>query len=114
MEVDMGLLHSGGNESHRAGGHAREAANNLSRGPLTPGMFGEFPAAESFHEAVTSAQAHHAKTLQAHQETLTSVGKNAHTAANGFTDMETRSAAQLRAVHPAQPKPISESPAPPT
>jgi Protein of unknown function (DUF2563) len=98
MDVDTGLLHSGGNESHRAGGHAQEAASHLSRGPLMPGMFGEFAAAESFHEAVTSAQAHHVKILQAHQETLTSVGTNAHTAANGFTDMEERNAAKLRAV----------------
>ena len=63
-----------------------------------PGMFGEFAAAESFQEAVTSAQAHHVKTLQAHQETLTTVGTNAHTAANEFTDMEERNAAKLRAV----------------
>ncbi|OMC48277.1 DUF2563 family protein [Mycobacterium sp. IS-1264] len=100
MEVDTGLLHSGGNESHRAGGHAQEAAGHLARGPLTPGMFGQFAAAESFHEAVTSAHAQHVKTLQAHQETATTVGKNAHLAANGFTDMEERNAAQLRAVRP--------------
>jgi len=101
MDVDTGLLHSGGNESHRAGGHAQEAASHLSRGPLMPGMFGEFAAAESFHEAVTSAQAHHVKTLQVHQETLTSVGTNAHTAANGFTDMDERNAAELRAIRPS-------------
>ena len=100
MEVDTGLLHSGGNQSHRAGGHAQEAAGHLSRGPLMPGMFGDFAAAESFHEAVTSAQAHHAKTLQAHQETLTTVGTNAHKAAKGFTDMEEHNAADLRAVRP--------------
>ena len=101
MEVDTGLLHSGGNESHRAGGHAQDAADHLSRGPLLSGMFGEFAAAESFHEAVTSAQAHHVKTLQAHQETLTTVGTNAHTAAKGFTDMEDHNAAALRAVRPS-------------
>ncbi|MGE2815097.1 DUF2563 family protein [Mycobacterium heidelbergense] len=100
MEIDTGLLHSGGNESHRAGGHAQEAAGHLSRGPLTPGMFGQFAAAESFHEAVTSAHAQHVKTLQTHQETLTTVGKNAHAAASGFTEMEEHNAAQLRAVRP--------------
>lgn len=101
MDVDTGLLHSGGNESHRAGGHAQEAASHLSRGPVMPGMFGEFAAAESFHEAVTSAQAQHVKTLQAHQEILTTVGKNAHTAATGFADMEEHNAAALRAVRPS-------------
>jgi Protein of unknown function (DUF2563) len=100
MDVDTGLLHSGGNESHRAGGHAQEAANHLSRGSLMPGMFGEFAAAESFHEALAVAHAHHVKTLQAHQDTLSAVGTNAHTAAKGFTDMEERNAAQLRAVRP--------------
>jgi hypothetical protein len=65
------------------------------------GMFGDFAAAASFHEAVTSAQAHHVKTLQAHQETLTTVGTSAHTAATGFTDMEERNAAKLRAVRPS-------------
>jgi hypothetical protein len=101
MDVDTGFLHSGANQSHRASWHAQEAANHLSRGPLMSGMFGEFAAAESFHEAVAMAQAHHAKTLQAHQETLTTVGTNAHTAATGFTDMEERNAAQLRAVRPS-------------
>jgi hypothetical protein len=100
MDVDTGLLHSGGDESHRAGGHAQQAAGHLSRGPLMSGMFGEFAAAESFHEAVASAQAQHLKNLQAHQETLTTVGTNAHAAANGFTDMEERNAAKLRAVRP--------------
>jgi alanine racemase len=101
MDVDTGLLRSGANQSHRAGGHAQEAADHLSRGPLMSGMFGEFAAAESFHEAVATAQAHHAKTLKAHQETLSTVGTNAHTAADGFTDMEERNAAQLRAVRPS-------------
>ena len=100
MDVNTGLLHSGGNDSHRAGGHAQQAASHLSRGPLMSGMFGEFAAAESFHEAVTSAQAQHLKNLQAHQETLTTVGTNAYAAANGFTDMEERNAAKLRAVRP--------------
>jgi hypothetical protein len=100
MDVDAGLLHSGANQSHRASEHAQEAANHLSRRPLMSGMFGEFAAAESFHEVVAMAQAHHAKTLQAHQQTLTTVGTNAHTAATGFTDMEQRNAAQLRAVRP--------------
>src|ERR1700758_4774083 len=101
MDVDTELLHSGANQSHRASGHAQEAANHLSRGPLMSGMFGEFAAAESFHEAVATAQAHHVKTLLAHQETLTTVGTNAHTAATGVTDMGERNATQLRAVRPS-------------
>jgi hypothetical protein len=98
MFVDTGLLHSGGNESRRAGGHAQDAVDHLSRGPLMSGMFGEFAAAESFHDAVTLAHAHHVKNLHAHRETLTTVGANAHLAANAFTNTEERNAAKLRAV----------------
>jgi hypothetical protein len=98
MFVDTGLLRSGGNESHRAGGHARDGADRLSRGPLGSGMFGEFAAAETFHDAVRSAHAEHVRTLQAHHEALTAVGSKAHLAANGFTDMEARNAAEERAV----------------
>ena len=101
MFVDTGLLHSGGNESHRAGGHAQDGANQLSRGPLMSGMFGEFAAAEAFHGAVTSAHTQHVKNLQGHQETLTQLGRKAHFAATEFTHMDERNAADLRAVRPS-------------
>lgn len=100
MFVDTGLLHSGGSQSHRAGGHAQDAADRLSRGPLTSGMFGDFSAAEEFHEAVSVAHGKHVKDLQAHGETLTAVGSRAHEAASGFTDMEKHNSADLRAVRP--------------
>lgn len=98
MFVDTDMLHTGGNESHRAGGHAQEGADRLSRGPLASGMFGGFPAAETFHGAVTAARAQHVKNLQAHHETLTGLGHKAHYAANGFTNMDDRNAAKERAV----------------
>jgi hypothetical protein len=98
MFVDTDLLHSGANESQRAGGHAQNGADQLSRGPLSSGMFGGFPAAETFHGAVSAAHGQHVKNLQAHQETLTDVGHKAHYAANGFTDMDDRNAAELRSV----------------
>jgi hypothetical protein len=98
MFVDTDLLHSGADESHRAGGHARDGADQLSRGPLLSGMFGGFPAAETFHDAVSSSHDRHVKDLQAHQQTLTELGRKAHYAANGFTDMDDRNAAKMRAV----------------
>jgi Protein of unknown function (DUF2563) len=98
MFVDTDLLHSGANESHRAGGHAQDGADQLARGPLPSGMFGDFPAGETFHDAVSAAHAQHVKNLQAHQETLTELGRKAHYAANGFTDMDDRNAANMRAV----------------
>jgi hypothetical protein len=98
MFVDTGSLHSGANESHRAGGQAQDAADHLSRGPLLSGMFGGFPAAEAFHGAVSAARAKHVRSLQAHQEALTAIGGKAHRAAAEFTDMEEHNAAKLRAV----------------
>lgn len=98
MFVDTELLRSGGNESYRAGSHAHEGAERLARGPLMSGMFGDFPAAEEFHDAVRSAHAQHVKTLQAHQEALSAVGTKAHRAATGFTEMDARNAAAERAV----------------
>jgi hypothetical protein len=98
MFVDADLLHSGANESHRAGGHARDGADQLARGPLVSGMFGEFAAAEAFHDAVSAAHAQHVKNLQGHQQTLTEVGRKGHYAATGFVEMDNRNAAEMRAV----------------
>ncbi|AGC65122.1 MULTISPECIES: DUF2563 family protein [Mycobacterium] len=98
MFVDTGLLHLGGNESHRAGGHAQEGADRLALGPLMSGMFADFAAADAFHNSVHSAHAQHVRNLQAHQEALTAVGSNAHLAAKGFTAMDGHNAQALQAV----------------
>ncbi|MGO9506416.1 MAG: DUF2563 family protein [Mycobacterium sp.] len=98
MFVNPDLLHSGGTESHRAGEHAKNGADQLARGPVTAGMFGEFAAAETFHDALHSAHAQHVKTLQAHQEALGAVGSKAHLAATRFNDMDGRNAAMMRSV----------------
>ncbi|BBX99036.1 DUF2563 family protein [Mycobacterium lacus] len=98
MFVEPGLLHARANQCGRAGEHAQFGADHLSRGPLAVGMFGDFPAAESFHGAVTLAHAGHTKALQAHQGILGSVGSKAHHAARGFTRMDEGNAAALRAV----------------
>lgn len=96
----MGLLHSGASQSHRAGGHAQDAADRLSRGPVMSGMFGDFDAADAFHQAVSVAHGKHVKNLQAHGETLSDVGAKAHKAAVTFADMEEHNTAEVRAVYP--------------
>lgn len=101
MFVNTEQLHSGGNQSHRAGGHAQEGADHLAGGTLESGMFGDFEAANSFHNAVTTAHGQHVKNLQGHSETLTSVGTKAHHAANGFTNMDQHNAEELKAVRPS-------------
>ncbi len=98
MFVNPDLLHSGGTESHRAGEHAKNGADQLARGPVMAGMFGEFAAAETFHDALHSAHAQHVKNLQAHQEALGAVGSKAHLAATRFNDMDGRNAAMMRSV----------------
>ncbi len=98
MFVDADLMHSGANASHRAGEHAQDGADQLSRGPLVSGMFGGFAVAEKFHDAVSTAHARHVEDLRAHLETLTELGRKAHYAATGFTDMDDRNAAKMRAV----------------
>jgi len=65
---------------------------------MLPGMFGGFPAAEAFYEAVSVAHAEHTKSMQAQQETLTAVGGRARRAAAEFTDMEEHNAAKLLAL----------------
>jgi hypothetical protein len=100
MFVDMGLLHSGGSQTHRAGDHAQEGADRLSRGPVMSGMFGDFAAADAFHNAMSVAHGKHVKSLQAHRESLNSIGGKAHKAATAFTEMEKHNTAEVRAVYP--------------
>ena len=96
MFVDTGMLHSGATDSHRAGEHAHNGANHLAGAPLTAGMFGDFAAAEAFHETVTLAHAHHLDTVRTHQQILSGVGQQARHVAFAFTAMENHNAKALR------------------
>ncbi|BBY06746.1 DUF2563 family protein [Mycobacterium noviomagense] len=98
MFIDTGLLHSGADDSHRAGGHAGDGAAHLAGTSAVAGMFGDFPAAHEFHEAVSQAHTHHTTKLRAHQQTLSDVANKARTAATAFTDMEDRNTVKLDAV----------------
>lgn len=98
MRVDTEMLHSGAAESHRAGDHAQDGANQLSGAGLTDGMFGEFEGAEAFHEAISTAHATHVKALESHSETLRDLGTKTHQAAYTFTATEDHSAKVLRDV----------------
>ena len=98
MFVDSDLLHSGGSKSREAGEHAHHAAEHLSRAELLPQMFGDFAAAEEFHESAASVQVHHTRLLLRHRETLGAVGRGAVAAAAGFTEMDDTNASSLKAV----------------
>jgi Protein of unknown function (DUF2563) len=96
--VDAELLRSGGRESHRAGMHAQQAADQLSSGSLLPQMFGDFAAAEAFHDATGSVQARHVHALLGNAATLAGVGSHADLAAGAFTDRDESNATAVRAV----------------
>jgi uncharacterized protein DUF2563 len=96
MFVDTDWLHSGANHSYRASGHAQDGAGQLSRGPLSSGMFGDFATADVFHQRVRSTHAGHVRTLQTHHQMLTAVGDKADHAATEFTTMDEHNAAKLR------------------
>jgi hypothetical protein len=96
MFVNTGMLRSGATESHRAGEHSEDGANHLAGAPLAAGIFGDFVAAQAFHETVAASHAHHVKTLQAHREALRDIGTKANYAAASFTEMENHNAKALR------------------
>lgn len=98
MFVDTAMLHSGAAQSHRAGEHAQDGANRLSAAPPVAGMFGSFADAEAFHDAVSSAHAHHVKTLQDHQHNLNDVGMKTHHVAYSFSETEDNNVKVLREV----------------
>ncbi len=98
MRVNPAMLHSGADQSDRASDHAGDGANALSMTPPTAGMFGDFEAAEAFHEAITAAHAAHVKALEKHRDTLQYLGTQTHHAAYSFTEMDDHNAKVLRDV----------------
>jgi hypothetical protein len=97
MFVDTEWLHSGANQTHRAGGYAQDGADQLSRAPLSSGMFGDFAAADNHHEAISATHSRHVKTFRAHHEMLAALGNKVRAAAVAFTEMDELNAAKLRA-----------------
>jgi hypothetical protein len=98
MFVDTAKLHAGAADSHRASEHAQAGANHLSSAPPVAGMFGDFAAADDFHEAVSAAHAYHVNALQNHQESLNGVGAKVHRAGYAFSAMEDHNTKVLREV----------------
>jgi hypothetical protein len=98
MFVDTAKLHSGASESYRASEHAHDGANHLSAATPVARMFGSFADAEAFHEDVSSAHAHHVKTLHSHQHNLNDVGTKTHQIAYSFSATEDHNTKVLRDV----------------
>ena len=98
MQVDVDEMRSGANRSYNAASFAMEGADQLSRANPASGMFGDFPAAESFHTALTEAHSNHIERLRAHENHLGVLGDKGHKTASVFVDMEERNAEALRSV----------------
>jgi hypothetical protein len=96
MRVDTGQLHLGAVDSFRASEHAQAGANHLSGAPPTAGMFGDFAAADDFHEAISAAHAQHAASLHSHHQNLNDVGAWAHRAGSSFSETDERNTSELR------------------
>jgi hypothetical protein len=96
--VDPAMLSSGAESSRQAAEHAATGALHLSGRAVGGDMFGSFPAATAFADAVRGAHAEHVRLLEGHHENLGNVAGNADTVAAAFTDMDHRSAAAFEAI----------------
>ncbi len=93
--VDFDGLRGGANTSYTAADHAYEGAGRLSRAGMATSIFGDFDEAKSFQRALSAAQSRHAELAQQQYAALGTVGDKAHTATNGFIDMENKNTATL-------------------
>ena len=75
-----------------------EGAEQLSRVTPASGIFGDFPAAESFHGALADAHSNHIQRLREHEAHLGVLGDKGHKTASAFVEMEERNAEALRSV----------------
>lgn len=91
-------MRSGANRSYRAAALAMQGADLLNRVSAASGIFGDFPAAESFHGALAEAHSNHIQRLRAHESLLGVLGDRGHKTASVFVDMEERNAEVLRSV----------------
>ena len=98
MQVDVEEMRSGANRSYNAASFAMEGADQLSRANVGASIFGDFPAAQSFHGALSEAHSNHVQRLRDHESHLGVLGDKGHKTASVFIDMEERNAEALRSV----------------
>jgi hypothetical protein len=98
MRVQVGDLHTGAAHARAAGEHAQDSAQHLSQAQLGSGMFGDFAAADSFHDTLSATHAHHIAASEAHRKVLGGVDRRARHVANDFTTMDHANAEAVREV----------------
>ncbi|MCV7230243.1 DUF2563 family protein [Mycolicibacterium komossense] len=91
-------MRTGANTTFKAADHANDGAGYLRRASVNSGIFGDFDAAQEFHDAVTDAHSRHTEMLNKHSEILDQLGNNAHNAASEFAEMDADNGKRLHDV----------------
>jgi hypothetical protein len=90
MWVEPELLSSGGDVARNAGDHVLSGAAKLSATPIGATIFGDFPAAQSFHGRLSAHHTGQVTRMQNSHHTLADVGMKAKTSARLFAETEER------------------------
>lgn len=98
MWVEPELLHSGGTVSSNAGEHLLGGAAALSAAPIGAGIFGDFAAAQSFHQRLHQHHIGQVTEMRNNHRRLADVGTKARAAAVSFAETEERNRSALDAV----------------
>jgi hypothetical protein len=93
MFVDVDLLRMGAQFSTSAGHIARNGASVFASAAWSPGVFGDFEAAQQFHQQVAQIHADHYVGMKRHSANLDALAEKVEFAASAFvsTDGETAS-----------------------
>lgn len=97
MFVDTDLLRMGADFSRSAGTIVQRGASEFGSTQLSAGIFGDFDAAQGFHQALTSAHQAHTSTMAGHHAELEALAEKAHTAATTFQAQDEQSAEDVAA-----------------
>lgn len=95
MFIDTDLLRMGAAFSDSAGTLVQRGANEFGAAQPRGGIFGDFAAAEQFHQALSQTQDRHARNMQGHYTALTTLAGKANDAAVTFVSKDTESAATI-------------------
>lgn len=96
MDVSVDQIRSGADRTYQAAAFADDAAQRLSAGVAGGPLFGEFPAADAFHRALTAAHSNHERGLAGQRDRLGALADTALTTGVAFVAMDERNAAALR------------------
>jgi hypothetical protein len=95
MWVEPELLSSGGDVARGAGERVRDGAADLSAASIGSTIFGDFPAAQSFHQRLSAHRDNQVSRMDHNHRRLTDVGQKAKTASNRFSQTEDRNRSTL-------------------